>query len=127
MAAEQDAAAQTGGSDPSTAYALTPLAGTRSSTRHDTRHGTIGLYYDRAERPNQQNIPFSSQWLAAYGNPAAFFGNAFNGYNTLFYGTNTATNTERSVFGQGTYHITDKLSATTNRRLVSRVSAAVSP
>jgi hypothetical protein len=95
--------------------------------RHDTRHGTIGLYYDRAERPNQQNIPFSSQWLAAYGNPAAFFGNAFNGYNTLFYGTNTATNTERSVFGQGTYHITDKLSATTNRRLVSRVSAAVSP
>ncbi len=33
MAAEQDAAAQkTGGSDPSTAYALTPLAGTRSSS-----------------------------------------------------------------------------------------------
>src|SRR5271157_4402386 len=31
MAAEQDAAAQTGGSDPSTAYTLTPLAGTRSS------------------------------------------------------------------------------------------------
>jgi predicted nucleotidyltransferase len=30
MAAEQDAAAQTGGSYPSTAYALTPLAGTRS-------------------------------------------------------------------------------------------------
>jgi iron complex outermembrane recepter protein len=78
--------------------------------------GTIGLYYDRAERPNQQNIPFSSQWLAAYGNPAAFFGNAFNGYNTLFYGTNTATNTERSVFGQGTYHITDKLSATVGVR-----------
>jgi len=30
MAAEQDAVAQTGGSDHSTAYALTPLAGTRS-------------------------------------------------------------------------------------------------
>jgi hypothetical protein len=33
MAAEQDAAAHTGGSDPSTAYALTPLAGARSKTR----------------------------------------------------------------------------------------------
>jgi Uncharacterized protein conserved in bacteria (DUF2130) len=31
MSAEQDAAARLGGSDPSTAYALTPLAGTRSS------------------------------------------------------------------------------------------------
>ena len=78
--------------------------------------GTIGLYYDRSERPNQQNIPFPPQWLAAYGNPAAFFGNGFNGYGTLFYGTYTATNTERSVFGQGTYHITDKLSATVGVR-----------
>jgi hypothetical protein len=39
MAAEQDAAAQTGGSDPSTAYALTPLAGTRSRERANL-HGT---------------------------------------------------------------------------------------
>ena len=31
MAAEQDAAVQTDGRDPSTAYARTPLAGARSS------------------------------------------------------------------------------------------------
>ena len=78
--------------------------------------GTIGLYYDRAERPNQQDIPFSQQWLAAYPSPVAYFGNAYNGYNTLFHGTYTSTNTERSVFGQGTYHITDKLSATVGLR-----------
>jgi outer membrane receptor protein involved in Fe transport len=84
-----------------------------------TFDGTIGLYYDRLQRPAQQSIPFSPQWLKAYGNPATFFSNLFgsyNGYNTLFYGTFPNNNTERSIFGQGTVHFTDKLSATLGLR-----------
>jgi iron complex outermembrane receptor protein len=84
----------------------------RLSTKVAQFDGTIGLYYDHAERPSQQSIPFSPQWLAAYGNPVAFFGNAYNGYNMLFYNSDPSDNTERSIFGQGSYHITDKLSAT---------------
>ncbi len=55
MAAEQDAAAQkTGGSDPSTAYALTPLAGTRSEQlTHRVKSGAVIATQNR-ERINEE-------------------------------------------------------------------------
>lgn len=78
--------------------------------------GTIGLYYNRLKTDFTQNIPFSPQWVAAYGDPVTFFGNPFPGDNTIYHGEYDTGNTERAIFGQGTYHITDKLSATLGLR-----------
>jgi iron complex outermembrane recepter protein len=88
----------------------------RLSTKVGQFDGTVGLYYDHFQNRNLQSIPFSPQWLAAYGNPIAFFGNPYPFYNTLFYGGGPSENTERSIFGQGSFHFTDKLSATLGLR-----------
>lgn len=87
-----------------------------SNTRGHAFEGTIGLYYDRLITPFYQNIPFTPQWVAAYGNPVTFFGNPFPLDNTIFYGASKSENTEKAVFGQATYHITHKLSATVGLR-----------
>lgn len=93
----------------------------RVSAKLDAFEGTLGVYYNHTKTDSGQNIPFPQAWVtdytALYGGVLAALGNPnYDIHNTMYYGTNVLESTERSVFGQGTYHITDKLSATAGLR-----------
>ena len=93
----------------------------RASTKIGGFEGTLGVYYNHSKTESGQNIPFPQQWLtdytALYGSVLAALGNPdYDIKNTMYYGTNVLESTERSVFGQGTYHFTDQLAATVGLR-----------
>jgi len=93
----------------------------RVSTKLDAFEGTLGVYYNHTKTDSGQNIPFPQQWVtdysALYGGVLAALGNPdYDIHSTMYYGTSSLDSTERSVFGQGTYHITDKLAATVGLR-----------
>lgn len=93
----------------------------RASVKLDAFEGTLGFYYNHTNTLGGQNIPFPSQWLtdytSLYGSVQAALGNPdYDIHGTMYYGDDVSASTERSVFGQGTYHITDKLSATAGLR-----------
>jgi len=93
----------------------------RVSTKLDAFEGTLGAYYNHTKTDSGQNIPFPQQWVtdytARYGSVLSALGNPdYDILGTMYYGTSFLESTERSVFGQGTYHITDKLAATVGLR-----------
>lgn len=93
----------------------------RASAKLGAFEGTLGVYYNHTRTHSGQNIPFPQQWVAdytaLYGSVQAALGNPdYDIHGTMYYGTDVSESTERSVFGQGTYHITDKLSATVGVR-----------
>jgi len=93
----------------------------RVSTKLDAFEGTLGAYYNHTKTDSGQNIPFPQQWVtdytARYGSVLSALGNPdYDILGTMYYGTSFLKSTERSVFGQGTYNITDKLAATVGLR-----------
>lgn len=93
----------------------------RVSAKLASFEGTLGAYYNHTTTLGGQNIPFPPEWVTDY---TALYGSVqaaldypdYDIHGTMYYGVNSSESTERSVFGQATYHITDKLSATAGLR-----------